>query len=597
MIVTMSEARATNLDIAMERILGFAQKFDQAHFDLACHAAFPQTLTPDLLYQIWLRFVPQAPWTAVARILLSRLCREVGCELYEMDVAVRNLLLTELKEDERFGKQQLDKLADFYTNYLKQQFGSEEGQEEDLTQPQYWIALASTKSKQLSRELAQAIESRLKQKNWKEMFHLASAIEAIPEALVEFETPLLNYAKGMLSFIIGDLESATEQFSKLSNRERQVEIAGINLSIPNQIPVVIGGTNVNVMLSQPDFQKLTQIVQNLPDFSNVRDRRRLISGAFQGVPQADIMSAGLDLDGSPMAVSVEVVNFLAQFGQVAYGKQALAVFLNYIQPFTGDEDNDFISNLFRKYQLEQPAVPNSGIDHWLGLDTMAEVQEKVFGKDTLFDIYILQVALDAAKAVVNLRLPEKIVATGFMVAPDLLMTNNHVIATQKLAEQTKYIFNYQLDLNGEESPTYIVQALPGGLFYTNSELDYTIVNLKNMPDFGKTLILKNKLMRRDDCLAIIQHTGGYLKKISMLDNFVSFADEKVVQYITITTPCSSGSPVFDDKFQVVAIHHSSGLSLESATKRRYFRNIGTSMIAVLKDLQTNAPEIYARLQK
>ncbi|WP_353932190.1 tetratricopeptide repeat protein [Okeanomitos corallinicola TIOX110] len=234
----MSEARTTNLDIAMERILGFAQKFDQAHFDLACHAAFPQTLTPDLLYQIWLRFVPQAPWTAVARILLSRLCREVGYELYEMDVAVRNLLLTELKEDERFGKQQLDKLAEFYTDYLKQQFAREEGQEEDLTQPQYWIGLASTKSKHLNRELAKAIESRLQQKNWKELFRLASFIEAVPEALVEFEAPLITYVRGMLSYTTGDLEGAAEEFSKLPRRERQVEIVGVNLSIPDEVPLV-----------------------------------------------------------------------------------------------------------------------------------------------------------------------------------------------------------------------------------------------------------------------------------------------------------------------------------------------------------------------
>ncbi|MEH1976096.1 MAG: hypothetical protein V7L02_23355, partial [Nostoc sp.] len=233
----MSETSATNLDIAVERVVGFAQKFDRAHLDLACHAAFPQTLTPDLLYQIWLRFVPQAPWTAVARILLSRLCREVGYELYEMDVAVRNLLLTELKEDERFGKQQLDKLEDFYTQYLERKFGKEEGQEEDLTQPQYWIALASTKPNQRSRKLAKAIESRLKQKNWKELFRLVSFIEAVPEALVEFEAPLITYARGMLNYTTGDLEGAAEEFSKLRRRERQVDIAGVNLSIPDEVPL------------------------------------------------------------------------------------------------------------------------------------------------------------------------------------------------------------------------------------------------------------------------------------------------------------------------------------------------------------------------
>ncbi len=116
----MSEASTTDCEIAIERVVGFAGEFDRTHLDLAYHAAFPLVLTPDLLYKIWLRFVPQAPWTAVARVLLSRLCREVGYELYEMDIAVRNLLLTELKEDERFGQKQLEKLADFLTNYVTQ---------------------------------------------------------------------------------------------------------------------------------------------------------------------------------------------------------------------------------------------------------------------------------------------------------------------------------------------------------------------------------------------------------------------------------------------------------------------------------------------
>jgi V8-like Glu-specific endopeptidase len=82
----------------------------------------------------------------------------------------------------------------------------------------------------------------------------------------------------------------------------------------------------------------------------------------------------------------------------------------------------------------------------------------------------------------------------------------------------------------------------------------------------------------------------------MQNNFVAYADANVVQYTTSTLPGSSGSPVFDDDFQVIAIHHSGGMLIEPGTKQCYLRNAGTSMIAVLKDLQVNAPEIYARLQ-
>ena len=39
---------------------------------------------------------------------------------------------------------------------------------------------------------------------------------------------------------------------------------------------------MTIKLSQPDFLRLTQIVQKLPEFANVRDRRRLLIGVFEG---------------------------------------------------------------------------------------------------------------------------------------------------------------------------------------------------------------------------------------------------------------------------------------------------------------------------
>jgi len=61
---------------------------------------------------------------------------------------------------------------------------------------------------------------------------------------------------------------------------------------------------VTIQLSQPDFRRLTSIIQKLPDFANVRDRIRLVAGALEGVPQVDVILGRLDLDGTPMGISV-----------------------------------------------------------------------------------------------------------------------------------------------------------------------------------------------------------------------------------------------------------------------------------------------------
>jgi len=220
--------------VGVDRIVGFAKQFDEAHLNLACHAAFPLVLTPDLLYQIWAHFVPEAPWTAVARLLLSRLCRQVGYEMYEMDIAVRNLLLKELKE--QFGQERLEELGAFLIDYVAQQLTGDDSDTQNLREAQEWTALAYTKPDEAARKLAQALTQRVKQEDMAEILRLTSLVETFAEPLVEagFE-PLLVYVNGMATFIRGNQESAKYQWGKLPVQERQIQIAGVSLYIPTMI--------------------------------------------------------------------------------------------------------------------------------------------------------------------------------------------------------------------------------------------------------------------------------------------------------------------------------------------------------------------------
>jgi V8-like Glu-specific endopeptidase len=57
-----------------------------------------------------------------------------------------------------------------------------------------------------------------------------------------------------------------------------------------------------------------------------------------------------------------------------------------------------------------------------------------------------------------------------------------------------------------------------------------------------------------------------------------------VQYITDTLPGSSGSPVFNDDWRIVALHHSGGNIPEPSTNSIHFRNEGIRIGAILADL-------------
>jgi V8-like Glu-specific endopeptidase len=357
---------------------------------------------------------------------------------------------------------------------------------------------------------------------------------------------------------------------------------------------------MSVELTREDFRTLVGIVAQAPGFQSVTGRIRLVSGALAGSPRANDILSLLDLDGSPRGVAVEVIRSLAAFGRVTSDKEALGIFLNELLFLKGDEDEDaaFIRGLFETYSLDKPIIQSSPIDEWHGTEDSAYVQEKIIGEDTLRHIRVLDLALKAAQAVVHVRLPFG-VGTGFMVGPSLLMTNNHIIRTAEQAARGEFTFNYQLDSEGNLEKTTTATAKKGGLFHTRASLDYTVVELDGVPPSAHPLLLRAVQVNRDERVAIIQHAGGHLKKISMQNNFVAYADPRLVQYTTSTMPGSSGSPVFNDDFHVIAIHHGGGLLREPDTNRRYLRNAGTSMIAILKDLRQSesATEIYARLNR
>ncbi len=416
----------------------------------------------------------------------------------------------------------------------------------------------------------------------------------------KFAHELRKASKGEADFLFECLRVVLEDFGFVSHEEVQKTSRSDGERTKPVRQHVEAPGQLGMKLEKSDFQILIQLVQNLPEFGMERERRRLVAGALEGEPNADTMLARLDLGGSPMGAAIETVRFLQGFGQVADGKQALGVFLNFLKPYLGGEQAEFIDTLFTQYPLDASLITNRPIDQWRGEDSAEAIKEKIIGENTLRHINMLELALEAARAVVHVRVTrengQEAFGTGFMITTDLLMTNHHVIATPREATATEYTFNYQLGIDGKMLDVAPAQAMDDGVFHTNPELDYTILQLANEPgqEFGY-VCLKSVRANKDDRVAIIQHPGGHFKQISMQNNFVAYADTRVVQYTTSTLPGSSGAPVFDDHFEVIAIHHSGGQLKDPGTGRYELRNEGTSTCAILEDLQHQAAYIYRLL--
>ena len=398
-----------------------------------------------------------------------------------------------------------------------------------------------------------------------------------------------------------------ERTDRVAELEREV----VRLRPPTTQPTPIADTPApqptHLQLNQGDFDQLVGILSQQPDFRTVQGRVDLMTEMLAGSPRkADVLNT-LNLDGNPRGVAVRVIDRLQTFGQDQAGREVLGLLINKLLSFVGAGANaDFLRGLFQRYPLNVPPTNTRGItDGWRGTETDGKVQEKIIGENTLRDVRMLQLLLDASRAVVRISGPLGL-GSGFMVASDLVMTNNHVIASAEDAAKCAFTFNFQLGADGRESKTFGAVALPGGLFHTSpeSQLDYTVLQLRDAPvadsPFGfAPLLPKPARAQKEQRVSIIQHPGGHYKKVSMQNNFVAFADTHVLQYTTSTEPGSSGSPVFaeqeDGSFAVIAIHHAGGMLREPGSPQTYLRNEGICMIAVLDDLKQNAPQIYTRL--
>ncbi|WP_223280005.1 glycoside hydrolase family 25 protein [Nostoc sp. PA-18-2419] len=223
--------------VANRRIESFSKRFTKAHLYLAYHAAFPLALTPNLLYRIWANFqrdihaeVLDIPWIAVADLLLSSLCDEVGHELYEMDLSIRNLLLKRLQEDEKFGQQRIHELSNFLVDYVQQQLQSDDPDVRDFAQAQYWTAIAYTKPSEAARELTATLKKAY-QTDRADLIRLASLVETLAEPLAEFE-PLLVDARKMRSFASSNQEILEPLLPK--NRfSKSLIFSGVALALVN----------------------------------------------------------------------------------------------------------------------------------------------------------------------------------------------------------------------------------------------------------------------------------------------------------------------------------------------------------------------------
>lgn len=216
--------------------------------------------------------------------------------------------------------------------------------------------------------------------------------------------------------------------------------------------------------------------------------------------------------------------------------------------------------------------------------------EKIIGRNGLQSIEWLKRGIQKANSVCKIHTSDGYVGTGFLVEGGYIFTNNHVIGSASVAQFSQVEFGYD---SLDDTPS-VFYDLDHKSFETSEVLDYTKVKVKdNHPNvklatWGK-LQINNIPPNKSDALVIIQHPQGRQKELAFSDGTNSIWDHRL-HYKVTTEPGSSGSPVFDINWNVVALHHAGGHIPINARGDTKFVNEGILFRYILQDLnkQTSA---------
>jgi len=253
---------------------------------------------------------------------------------------------------------------------------------------------------------------------------------------------------------------------------------------------------------------------------------------------------------------------------------------------------------------------------------LPETKEVVIHRDDLLPYTYFELGIEAARSVAKLRVPaftggvprmlsgtstpEVFLGTGWLLTPELLMTNHHVVNARKEGEApapdadlvlqaANTTVQFGFDAEGLEGQLVQVTALVAW----DPTLDYAILRIS--ASGRRALRRKAKRIEKlpNDFVAvnIIQHPEGGAKKLGMRNNLVTASDGPDLRYFTDTKAGSSGSPVLTDVWEVAALHRGATFA-ENVTfqgKNVAYVNVGTHLDSILADVRVRLPTLAAEI--
>ncbi|TDD35538.1 endonuclease [Actinomadura sp. KC06] len=190
--------------------------------------------------------------------------------------------------------------------------------------------------------------------------------------------------------------------------------------------------------------------------------------------------------------------------------------------------------------------------------------------------------------------------TGSLVSLSLLLTNHHVLPDAGTAATSMVEFNYQDGVDGRPLAVAAYALDPERFFLADEGLDFALVAV-DAPSAELAAFGHNRLIEAEgkaiigEFVTIIQHPRGDRKQVALRENRIVDIPELFLHYAADTEPGSSGSPVFNDQWEVVALHHAS-VPVPEPEETGAFVNEGIRISRICKQVrETSLPEAQRAL--
>jgi V8-like Glu-specific endopeptidase len=208
--------------------------------------------------------------------------------------------------------------------------------------------------------------------------------------------------------------------------------------------------------------------------------------------------------------------------------------------------------------------------------------------------------------------PDFGVGTGWMIGPNLLVTNYHVLNARVEHEPpaSKTDFDLQAaateaDFDYHDATEAVVTVPVRSLEVADAQLDYALLRLDEAANNRPPLRLRaNPLTRHQgnalqERVNVLQHPDGDPMRLGFRNNFVVTGSNERLSYLTDTAGGSSGSPICDDAWYVAGLHRGwstiRGEPVDVWGTKISQENYGTPIGLILGDLAKRSPGLHAEI--